>query len=562
MVHHSRDTEEKQWQETSVLTLAGISRVFKAKHSILLNIKDFEAAWEKVLDYVQAAATSNSIELSRSALCSFEEILNPVESSEVNLQKSSKSLWRSCWEAWCNIGIKITLPPPPGQTAPDDTLSQAYLTSLVLLFPSLHNRLVDIFDADDFKRLAQVLYGTVCIPVRSDATAFILPTSASVLTPLQESVVNAIDVVQKSVSSNSDSSIYPAVFEFLLSIVDFISVPPSYGDIKNYNGPPNKTKFVCVNYIAFAEYCMQVVVGLFQITSCHKAVINRGIFTMIIKTFRGPLLKKFYNENTKTWQLTVNALLKILNSGLPVVRQHPQQFVFDSLWDELAGCIEDCLFSNSSPPATLSVEEHDRLEAFDVHLIELIRSEILPYRNCFPKSFLDKVVVVLNKGSLHTTSKDLDIQVNRERPRNRLNKECFDALFQFSVFPLSNGAEATTEEDINKDVELNESTITSLLQRCRTSLTEYVSASRLKTHFPLSEIQLNDVLFSLKSVNILLKRLQSANIEISSNIWSNFSDLYPILVECVSTSSSEVRNSVAKVLILYQYFLSFGEAKV
>lgn len=557
MVHHSRDTEEKQWQETSVLTLAGISRVFKAKHLILLQMKNFEAALNKILDYIQTAATSNSIELSRSSLCSFEEILNPLES----LENNTFEFWRKYWKAWCNIGIKITIPPPPGQITPDEMLSQAYLTSLVQLFPHLHIKLADKFDAIDFKHLAQVLYGTVCIPVRSDTTAFVLPSALSILTPLQEAVVNAVDVVQKSVSSNSDSSMYPAVFEFLLSIVDFATVPPTYGDIKNHNGPPDKTKWVCVNYVSFAEYCMQVVVSLFQITSCHKAVINKGILTSIIRTFRGPLTKKFVKGSTKTWQLAVNSLLKILNAGLPVVRQHSQQHLFDNLWDELAGCMEDYLFPGTAFPSNTSVEEHDKLETYDVHLIELIRSEILPYRTCFPKYFLDKVVTVLNKGSVRTTTKDMDMTVvNGERARERLNKECFDTLFQFSISPLSNGGGGGSVNDTlsssEEMTEINEGNIVSLLQRCRSSLTEYVSKSRMQTHFPMSELHLNDVLFSVKSVTTLFTRLNTTKLEVSDALWCHLFDLYPTLVECIPTSSSDVRAAVALLMGLYKPFLS------
>ncbi len=35
LIHHSRDTAEKQWAETRVLTLAGVARVFNTKRKIL-----------------------------------------------------------------------------------------------------------------------------------------------------------------------------------------------------------------------------------------------------------------------------------------------------------------------------------------------------------------------------------------------------------------------------------------------------------------------------------------------------------------------------------------------
>ena len=78
---------------------------------------------------------------------------------------------------------------------------------------------------------------------------------------------------------------------------------------------------------------------------------------------------------------------------LPVVRQHSQQNIFDNLWDELSSCMEDFLF----PPHTnvsRDLRSHDQdedLEKLDVHLIEMIRGQILPHSGCFPRHFLDKV---------------------------------------------------------------------------------------------------------------------------------------------------------------------------
>ena len=38
LIHHSRDTAEKQWAETRVLTLAGVARVFNTKRRILQHL--------------------------------------------------------------------------------------------------------------------------------------------------------------------------------------------------------------------------------------------------------------------------------------------------------------------------------------------------------------------------------------------------------------------------------------------------------------------------------------------------------------------------------------------
>lgn len=41
LIHHSRDTESKQWAETSVQTLSGIIKIFNSQRTLLLALGGF-----------------------------------------------------------------------------------------------------------------------------------------------------------------------------------------------------------------------------------------------------------------------------------------------------------------------------------------------------------------------------------------------------------------------------------------------------------------------------------------------------------------------------------------
>jgi hypothetical protein len=64
MVHHSRNTESKQWSETVVLALTGISRVFKFYFSTLCFLPEFSAYWKRLLDEIYICAVHPSAEVS------------------------------------------------------------------------------------------------------------------------------------------------------------------------------------------------------------------------------------------------------------------------------------------------------------------------------------------------------------------------------------------------------------------------------------------------------------------------------------------------------------------
>lgn len=77
LMHHSRDTAEKQWAETSVLTLSGVTRVFNSKCCVLMKLAndEFHRMWQFLLNIIESLALSRNSEIALSALRGFHELL-------------------------------------------------------------------------------------------------------------------------------------------------------------------------------------------------------------------------------------------------------------------------------------------------------------------------------------------------------------------------------------------------------------------------------------------------------------------------------------------------------
>ena len=71
MVHHSRNTVGKQWDETKALALTGVARVFAAQHSITVLTSDLPKAWEFLLGSIERNAIDPSAEVVLSAATTF-----------------------------------------------------------------------------------------------------------------------------------------------------------------------------------------------------------------------------------------------------------------------------------------------------------------------------------------------------------------------------------------------------------------------------------------------------------------------------------------------------------
>ncbi|XP_051026852.1 protein MON2 homolog isoform X2 [Acomys russatus] len=608
LIHHSRDTAEKQWAETWVLTLAGVARIFNTRRYLLQPLGDFSRAWDVLLDHIQSAALSKNNEVSLAALKSFQEILqiaSPVRDSEkpetpvVNVpvpvliggisgpglsrpfvrtdsigeklgrysseppvvtdELEDLNLWWAAWSTWYRIGSESTKPP-----AAFDKMtfipSQPFLTALIQIFPALYQHIKAGFNMDDLQKLGVILHSAVSVPISSDASPFILPSyTEAVLTSLQEAVLTALDVLQKAICVGPENMqiMYPAIFDQLLAFVEFSCKPPQYGQLETKhvaNAKYNQAEWVALNYVPFAERSLEVVVDLYQKTACHKAVVNEKVLQNIIKTLRVPLSLKYSCPSESTWKLAVASLLKVLSIGLPVARQHASSGKFDSMWPELASTLEDFLFTKSIPPDNLSIQEFQRNESIDVEVVQLISVEILPYANLIPKAFVGQMMTMLNRGSIHSQSSSFTEAEIDIRLREEFSKMCFETLLQFS---FSNKVTTPQEGYISRMA------LSVLLKRSQDVLHRYIEDERLSGKCPLPRQQVTEIIFVLKAVSTLidsLKKTQPENVD--GNTWAQVIALYPTLVECITCSSSEVCSALKEALVPFKDFMQPPASKV
>ncbi|XP_072341125.1 protein MON2 homolog isoform X2 [Scyliorhinus torazame] len=608
LIHHSRDTAEKQWAETWVLTLAGVARIFNTRRYLLQSLGDFSKAWDVLLDHIQSAALSKNSEVSLAALKSCQEILQivtPVKEcdkpeglsgvnmpvfvgplippgparvlsrtdslgdrlgryngTEVNAatdEIEDSALWWAAWNTWYKIGSESTKPP----TTCDKLFfipSQPFLTALVQIFPALYQHIKTGFSMEDLKKLGVILHGAVSVPISSDASPFILPSyTEAILTSLQETVLIALDVLQKAICIGPEDMqiMYPAIFDQLLSFVEFSCKAPTYGKLETKNianAKFNQAEWVALNYVPFAEKSLEVVVDLYQKTACHKAVVNEKVLQKIIKTLRIPLNLKYACPSETTWKMAVSSLLKVLSIGLPVARQHASSRKFDTMWPELASTFEDFLFTKSTPPDNLSIQEFEKNENIDVEVVQLISTDILPYANFIPKEFVGQIMTMLNKGSIHSRSTSFTEAEIDIRMREEFSKVCFETLLQFS---FSNKVTTPQEGYISRMA------LSVLLKRSQDVLHRYIEDERLSGRCPLPRQRVTEIVFVLKAISTLMDSLKKTKPEnVDTNTWSQVIALYPTLVECITCTSSEVCSALKEALVPFKDFLQPPIAKV
>ncbi|CAD5219486.1 unnamed protein product [Bursaphelenchus okinawaensis] len=132
--------------------------------------------------------------------------------------------------------------------------------------------------------------------------------------------------------------------------------------------------------------------GVRQNLPWHKQGICRAI--------KEPLSLKYQCPSQTTWKIAANFFVQICGIGLPIARENVVQF--SGLWNVLADAIEDFLFTKSKSETPLNADERKRHEYIDCQIIELVRVEVLPYASRLPREFMQRMIEILNRGSINT----------------------------------------------------------------------------------------------------------------------------------------------------------------
>lgn len=342
LIHHTRNTAQKQWAETQVLTLSGVARVFNTKKQLLQALGDFPRAWSILLEFIENAALSKNNEVSIAALKSFQEIIYSSKNQNTDSKTISddKEIWTTAWKIWVKIGTDITVPVFENEGQEEYVPSQAFLTAFIHIFPYVFQHIKNNFTLEDLKQLGTILSNVVSVPFYGESLPYIISTSSDVsLTPLNDGVVHAVQLLQKEALQRNNSKMIVEIFKLLLTFAKFTCSPPP---LSKENKQQNKVKdLLMMNYVPFGEKAITMVVKLYDITSDDPEVVNANVLKEIIAALHTPLALKYNCVSDSVWKLAANSLISVLKVGLKVARDHTNQSL---MWSELNNTLNDFLF--------------------------------------------------------------------------------------------------------------------------------------------------------------------------------------------------------------------------
>lgn len=595
IMHHSRDTEQKQWTETCIHTISAISKIFNSQRKSLLALNDFGAVWEAFLGYLDWAACYENAELSLSAIRSYQEVLlGKISSQTLNVNSHEKSngsdstidaitpelpqaQWVESWKVWLRISRGLarqgcaamansvnadskSISSTPRMNSSSSSLASlapgiyvpgpSHLTAILHVFPPLFDKVAKSITVDDLKyeSLPAVLESMMNVPIPSEQAPFVLPSATTHLTPTQEALLEAVKIVfvECTLSGTSLRAAIPDQIRLLLKFASMATQRISPNKVAP-GGQKSYRDYALTTIVPFSEYSLRIAIEFFTSTSQNPEVANSLIAIDIIKFLGEPLYMKYTCISASTWKLAATSLMSVLRTSIPYARQNPE--VFRGLWSAICDTMERWLFTpncGSSKSTRLAADERKRDELMECQAIEIIRSEMLAYASRLPQEDVQRLIALLHRGSISQIDSTDVLASDSHTQRNELAKACFDALLM-----SSDGAHTNTEEDEGRGI-LGNVAVTSLLQRCTQVMSDFCKDWSAAGDLRLPRSRILEIISALQAVDSLIARL--ARDPKMTELYSHLVSLFPSVVDVMPCchADPQLEHQLIKTIKSYQ----------
>ncbi|XP_003374665.1 vacuolar protein sorting-associated protein 26 [Trichinella spiralis] len=550
-VHHSRDTESKQWAETVVQTLNGIVKLFSSNVPIFLSIKQggFYNSFTVLLNSIETLAIQGNDEVCVAAMRNFVDVMQSKPLIEVFRQfdANNKSIdpkskfHHLLFEAWKKVGINATAEILTLKDSDEcEKLCRirpvSFVHHLLSIFVPLFNLAVAGSLSDgDVRRMVDILKGSVLLETLADKTLLLFSPNSSSSALLSRGQDLYIFSAEKS------SSVYiSCFFDTALQFVQYAYDPPvCLKGMMTKGAKVVGNEQVAMAFCPFSEIMLQMSVSTYVKLAKWPVVISQGIAQKILHTLSTPLNMKRKCPANRTWYACVNELIRIMHATVPLA------------------------YTN---------RDDEQLKL----IIEAIKTDVLPMTEYLPEQFVKQLMNVLCQGCVRRTEScdSLCDGVHSHRGLE-LQAICFDALLSTLCHPLAehghqhqqqqssltrgNGPSSALQQQSGSHHKLASvnCALNALFSRCKQVLTEYPERERMMRHAGVPREQVIEMVQVLSTITNMIGcfQRQPDNWEYLKDVIEQVGQLYSHLVDCIVCKEEDVQKALMQALKAYRFFV-------
>eukprot|EP01113_Clastostelium_recurvatum_P028234 TRINITY_DN3417_c0_g1_i5.p1 TRINITY_DN3417_c0_g1~~TRINITY_DN3417_c0_g1_i5.p1 ORF type:complete len:1934 (-),score=527.70 TRINITY_DN3417_c0_g1_i5:36-5837(-) len=613
LVHHSRNTAQKQWDETKVLAMGGIARLFKVFFEVLSELPHFSKSWDWLVQFIESSARGQSKEVSLAAL----NCLQDMVASQICNASFPDALREAIWEALEGLSRSLAGSPDPAPKALDVLLTSVndiYIrtssqqsssapsepslpspqpssspspASQLLPSPSPSSpsnptsseqdkdpqQLPNVVakSVSDARRVLRILLPLAMYPPDySNEASFIQLGVLSLAKRIPDMVHDHLhDIFPDVVHMLLNSLSYAIGLKYAKAPFEFTLAPPQANSAKSYH--------------PLAEGCLSLLVDL--MLRVGDSYCRAIVFEDILDVVNSCMMTKHSKLSPSIWKSGVACFLAIVPTGLAAVNKHtipphtsqdgPQDtqngdqngaevltvIQRNMIWSDLMDTIQGFLFQPQNATVPLvSQPERAEEEQFDVAIVDLLCTEIVGHASGIPMVH-DRFLEIMQEGSALVA-----------QGRDSLAFACYRNMFALCNKPLlsssssqppqeqssssSDGHDDADDQDSKRKIDAHIARLIApvVMGRCSEVLSRFVTDDRQSGSCPLPRSRLAEVSFLLQEL---------LNAQIPPEIYSasggprgrtgnrsHLLSLFTVFADCIATSEREVKELLKQIFYL------------
>ncbi|PWA64388.1 ARM repeat superfamily protein [Artemisia annua] len=511
LIHHSRNTAQKQWDETLVLVFGGIARILRSFFPLLRSITNFWSGWESLLRYVKNSIANGSKEVALAAVgCLQSTVLSH---------------------------------------SPKGNLPMPYLKSVLDVYDIVLRNPTACNDMAANKVKQEIIQGLgkcpcyICLEKHDRKNSFHpFHLSISTLTvyktceqghvpPLQRVV---LDIFPQLRPPNHLPSLWTVFFQKLLhylpnsdSIVHngdaakLVESRESNGTSSNdqlevesssSSSDSKKTSAVTISSDLFAEKLLPVLVDLFLQAPVAEKLI---IFPYVIQGLGRCMITRRENPDGGLWGLAVKSFNQLLvndvsklkhQSGSDLSTYRPARIRF---WKEVADVYEIFLVGYcgralpSNPLAAISKEDDESLE---MELLDVLGDKILMSDIDASPDIMQRLIISLDRCASRTCSLPVETVELVPPHCSRFSLTCLHKLFSLSSYNNESNNWNPTRTEVSKI------SVTILMTRCEYILKKFLTDENDLGERPFPSARVSEIAFVLQEMARVTMHPETASV--------------------------------------------------
>ncbi|XP_024978290.1 protein MON2 homolog isoform X2 [Cynara cardunculus var. scolymus] len=578
LIHHSRNTAQKQWDETLVLVFSGIARILRTFFPLLRSITNFWSGWESLLCFVKNSIANGSKEVALAAVgCLQSTVLShsPKGNLPMPYLKSVLDVY------------DIILRNP---TSCNDMVANKVKQEIIHGLGEVYVHAQGMFDSSMYAQLLSIIESAI---KEANITQSNFEAEFGHVPPVQRVVLEIFPLLRPP---NHLPSLWAVFFQKLLhylpnsdSFVEnegdaakpvesrgYTSDTMKMSDIPNgttsnkrvevespsSSSDSKRDSATTISSDLFAEKLVPVLVDLF----IQAPVAERSItFPYIIQGLGRCMITRRENPDGGLWglavksfnQLLVDDIEKLACLSAPDLTNNRHARI--RLWKEVADVYEIFLVGycgRALPSNSLAAISKEDDESLEMELLDVLGDKILMSDIDASHDILERLIITLDRCASRTCSLSVETVELVPPHCSRFSLTCLHKLFSLSSYNNESSVWNQTRGEISKI------SVMILMTRCEFILKKFLTDEKELGERPFPSARISEIAFVLQEMARVVMHPETASVlplhpylkgglvEENPDQRAHLFVLFSPLCELVKSRNSRVRDLVQVLLRL------------